>query len=172
MSFYYHNLTTQFKNFLFIVTSPGLFIWHDSSDQLLVVCGVQTTCCKVSTKGQTMQHQTLFFIYLFTLIYWKRFFLFLFYDLEHLPLWSRDPVITVTGVSNLAKLSPCPSCPCSPWPQLHTSVCRVGSTSWSSGMAPPSGVRATARILGRPAFLSSRGDTAGVKNREVCPLHI
>lgn len=97
--------------------------------------------------------------------------LIFFYDLEHLPLWSRHPVITVTGVSNLARLSPCPSCPCSPWPQLHTSVCRVGSTSWSSGMAPPSGVRATARILGRPAFLSSRGDTAGVRNREVCPLH-
>lgn len=63
--------------------------------------------------------------------------------------------------SYLTAQSPCPSCPCSEQPQLHTSVCRVGNASWTSGTAPPSGVRPTARVLGRPAFLSSRGDTAG-----------
>lgn len=83
-----------------------------------------------------------------------------------------SPVQTGT---DLARLSPCPSCPSSPWPQLHTSVCRVGNTSWASGTAPPRGVRATARILGRPTFLSSRGDTVGqrllLSERESEPQH-
>lgn len=60
--------------------------------------------------------------------------------------------------------SPCPSWPCSPDPQLQTSVCREGSTSLASGTAPTTGVRATARTLERPALLSSRGDTARRKS--------
>lgn len=69
------------------------------------------------------------------------------------------------SMTYLSKLSPWPSWPCSPWPQLHTSVCREGSTSRSAGAAIPDDVKAAASIFERPPLRSSRGDTAGVQKQ-------
>lgn len=59
--------------------------------------------------------------------------------------------------SYLGKISPCPSCPSFPFPQLHTSVRRDGRSASASPLYV--GVRATVLILARPTFLKSLGET-------------